>query len=101
MPMTLSSAAFPDRGAIPRRYTCEGEDISPPLAWSGVPPGSESLGGVESLISQPAKMTHASIPAERRTQLGISDNLVRLSVGIEHVEDLRRDLQQALAAIAP
>jgi hypothetical protein len=41
--MTLSSAAFPDRGAIPRRYTCEGEDISPPLAWSGVPPGSESL----------------------------------------------------------
>ncbi|MNE53731.1 putative kinase inhibitor protein [compost metagenome] len=43
MPMTLSSAAFPDRGAIPRRYTCEGEDISPPLAWSGVPPGSESL----------------------------------------------------------
>lgn len=43
MPMTLSSAAFPDRGAIPRRYTCEGEDISPPLAWSDVPPGSESL----------------------------------------------------------
>ncbi|MCY1552071.1 hypothetical protein D9M68_884460 [compost metagenome] len=41
--MTLSSAAFPDRGAIPRRYTCEGEDISPPLEWSGVPPGSESL----------------------------------------------------------
>ena len=62
---------------------------------------AESLGGVESLISQPAKMTHASIPAERRAQLGISDNLVRLSVGIEHVEDLRRDLQQALLAIAP
>jgi hypothetical protein len=41
--MTLSSAAFPDQGAIPRRYTCEGEDISPPLAWSGVPRGSESL----------------------------------------------------------
>lgn len=50
---------------------------------------------MESLISQPAKMTH-----ERRAQLGIGDNLVRLSVGIEHVEDLRRDLQQALAAIA-
>ena len=60
---------------------------------------AESLGGVESLISLPAKMTHASIPAERRGQLGISDNLVRLSVGIEHVEDLRRDLQQALVAI--
>ncbi|HLA32857.1 MAG TPA: PLP-dependent aspartate aminotransferase family protein [Pseudomonas sp.] len=60
---------------------------------------AESLGGVESLISQPAKMTHASIPPERRAQLGIGDNLVRLSVGIEHVDDLRADLQQALAAI--
>ncbi len=61
---------------------------------------AESLGGVESLISQPAKMTHASIPPERRAQIGITDNLVRLSVGIEHPDDLRRDLQQALAAIA-
>jgi hypothetical protein len=43
MTLTLSSAAFPDQGAIPSRYTCEGQDISPPLAWSGVPPGSESL----------------------------------------------------------
>lgn len=43
MTLKLSSTAFPDQGAIPRRYTCEGEDISPPLAWSGVPPGSESL----------------------------------------------------------
>ncbi|MDP3813686.1 PLP-dependent aspartate aminotransferase family protein [Pseudomonas sp.] len=60
---------------------------------------AESLGGVESLISQPAKMTHASIPPERRAQLGIGDNLVRLSVGIEHLDDLRADLQQALAAI--
>jgi len=60
---------------------------------------AESLGGVESLISQPAKMTHASIPPERRAQIGITDNLVRLSVGIEHLDDLRRDLQQALAAI--
>ncbi len=61
---------------------------------------AESLGGVESLISQPAKMTHASIPPERRAQLGITDNLVRLSVGIEHPDDLRRDLELALAAIA-
>ncbi|MGH8433018.1 MAG: trans-sulfuration enzyme family protein [Pseudomonas sp.] len=61
---------------------------------------AESLGGVESLISQPAKMTHASIPPERRAQIGITDNLVRLSVGIEHPDDLRRDLEQALAAIA-
>lgn len=61
---------------------------------------AESLGGVESLISQPAKMTHASIPPERRAQIGISDNLVRLSVGIEHVDDLLRDLEQALAAFS-
>ncbi|MGH8352994.1 MAG: trans-sulfuration enzyme family protein [Pseudomonas sp.] len=61
---------------------------------------AESLGGVESLISQPARMTHAAIPPERRAQLGVTDNLVRLSVGIEHADDLRRDLQQALAAIA-
>ena len=60
---------------------------------------AESLGGVESLIEHPALMTHASIPAAQRAQLGISDTLIRLSVGIEHVDDLRRDLAQALAAI--
>lgn len=58
---------------------------------------AESLGGVESLVNHPAVMTHASVPVERRDQLGISDALVRLSVGIEDVEDLRRDLEQALA----
>ncbi|MFI4980064.1 MAG: cystathionine gamma-synthase [Nevskiales bacterium] len=57
---------------------------------------AESLGGVESLIEHPAIMTHASIPAEARAQLGISDSLCRLSVGIEDVEDLKSDLQQAL-----
>jgi len=57
---------------------------------------AESLGGVESLVNLPATMTHASIPAERRTQLGISDGLVRLSVGVESVDDLRDDLQSAL-----
>lgn len=57
---------------------------------------AESLGGVESLIEHPAIMTHASVPAETRQQLGILDNLVRLSVGIEDVEDLRGDLAQAL-----
>jgi cystathionine gamma-lyase len=60
---------------------------------------AESLGGVESLIEHPAIMTHASIPAETRAQLGIGDALVRLSVGIEDVEDLRADLAQALARI--
>lgn len=57
---------------------------------------AESLGAVESLISVPAKMTHASIPAERRSELGITEGLVRISVGIEDVEDLIDDLKQAL-----
>jgi cystathionine gamma-lyase len=60
---------------------------------------AESLGGVESLIEHPALMTHATIPAAQRAQLGISDTLIRLSVGVEHVDDLRRDLENALAAI--
>ncbi len=57
---------------------------------------AESLGGVESLIEHPAIMTHASVPVENRKALGISDNLVRLSVGIEDVNDLLWDLEQAL-----
>jgi cystathionine gamma-lyase/homocysteine desulfhydrase len=57
---------------------------------------AESLGAVESLISVPAKMTHASIPVERRRELGITDGLVRISVGLEDVEDLIEDLIQAL-----
>lgn len=58
---------------------------------------AESLGGVESLANHPAVMTHASIPAERRAQLGITDDLVRLSVGVEDVGDLKADLAGALA----
>lgn len=57
---------------------------------------AESLGGVESLIEHPAIMTHASIPPEKRQALGIVDGLVRLSVGIEHIDDLKADLTQAL-----
>jgi cystathionine gamma-lyase/homocysteine desulfhydrase len=57
---------------------------------------AESLGAVESLISVPARMTHASIPEERRAELGITDGLVRISVGLEDVEDLIEDLKQAL-----
>ncbi len=60
---------------------------------------AESLGGVESLIEHPAIMTHATIPLETRAKLGIGDGLVRLSVGVEDVEDLREDLARALAAI--
>jgi cystathionine gamma-lyase len=60
---------------------------------------AESLGGVESLIEHPAIMTHATIPPPQRTQLGIGDSLVRLSVGVENVDDLQRDLARALDAI--
>jgi cystathionine gamma-lyase/cystathionine beta-lyase/cystathionine gamma-lyase/homocysteine desulfhydrase len=57
----------------------------------------ESLGGVETLISHPATMTHASVPAEERQRLGITDGLVRLSVGIEDVADLIADLDKAFS----
>lgn len=59
---------------------------------------AESLGGVESLIEHPAIMTHASVPADKRALLGISDNLIRLSVGIEDIRDLKADLDFALKA---
>lgn len=58
---------------------------------------AESLGGVESLISHPASMTHASIPAEKRAEMGVPDGLIRLSCGIEDVSDLIADLEQAFA----
>ncbi|MEP6607361.1 MAG: PLP-dependent aspartate aminotransferase family protein [Burkholderiaceae bacterium] len=60
---------------------------------------AESLGGVESLIEHPAIMTHATIPPAQRTSLGIGDSFVRLSVGVEAFDDLRRDLSRALAAV--
>jgi cystathionine beta-lyase/cystathionine gamma-synthase len=61
---------------------------------------AESLGGVETLISHPATMTHASVPADRRNALGITDGLVRVSVGLEDIEDLKEDLAQALETIS-
>jgi cystathionine beta-lyase len=61
---------------------------------------AESLGGVESLIEHPAAMTHGSVPAEVRAELGINDGFIRLSVGVEDVEDLIADLDQAFAAAA-
>jgi cystathionine beta-lyase/cystathionine gamma-synthase len=60
---------------------------------------AESLGGVETLISHPATMTHASVPPDRRAALGITDGLVRISAGIEDIEDLKEDLAQALEGI--
>ena len=59
---------------------------------------AESLGGVESLIGHPASMTHASIPREERLKVGLTDSLIRLSVGVEDIEDLKADLDQALQA---
>ena len=56
---------------------------------------AESLGGVETLISHPATMTHASVPAERRAAIGITDGLVRISAGLEDIDDLKEDLSQA------
>jgi len=60
---------------------------------------AESLGGVESLIEHPAIMTHASVPADKRAALGISDSLIRLSVGVEDVDDLLADLDRALPRV--
>jgi cystathionine gamma-lyase len=57
---------------------------------------AESLGGVESLVNHPAGMTHASVPKEQREAYGLTDSLLRLSVGIEDIEDLLEDLEQAL-----
>lgn len=61
---------------------------------------AESLGGVESLIGHPASMTHAAIPREQRLKSGLVDSLIRLSVGIEHVEDLKADLEMALDKVS-
>ncbi|RYG30386.1 MAG: PLP-dependent transferase, partial [Chitinophagaceae bacterium] len=58
---------------------------------------AESLGGVESLANHPATMTHASIPEEKRKASGISDDLVRLSVGVEDIDDLIHDIEQAFS----
>jgi cystathionine beta-lyase/cystathionine gamma-synthase len=57
---------------------------------------AESLGGVESLINHPASMTHASVPKEERLKSGLVDSLIRLSIGVEDVDDLLEDLSQAL-----
>jgi cystathionine beta-lyase/cystathionine gamma-synthase len=60
---------------------------------------AESLGGVETLISHPATMTHGAVPKNERKRIGVTDGLVRISVGLEDADDLIADLQQALAAL--
>ena len=76
----------------------EGYDVGKVLASVRLIALAESLGGVESLVCHPATMTHASIPEEIRRHLGITDRLIRLSAGIEHKEDIARDLLAALEA---
>jgi cystathionine gamma-synthase len=63
-------------------------------------PKAESLGGIESLCCHPASMTHASVPKEQRERVGITDSLVRFSVGIESVEDLIADVREALDRVS-
>lgn len=77
----------------------KGEDAAKFLESLKVFTLAESLGGVESLANHPATMTHASIPAEQRLEKGITDDLVRLSVGIEDIDDLLTDLEQALSLV--
>jgi cystathionine beta-lyase/cystathionine gamma-synthase len=60
---------------------------------------AESLGGVESLIEHPATMTHVSMPEDVRKKIGITDDLIRVSVGIEHIDDLIADLDQAMLKV--
>jgi cystathionine beta-lyase/cystathionine gamma-synthase len=59
---------------------------------------AESLGGVETLVSHPASMTHASVPADRRAAIGLTDGMIRISAGIEDIADLEADLRQALGS---
>src|SRR6266571_5369893 len=82
----------PQRDIVKRQMRGSGGMLS--FQLSGVFNLAESLGGVESLIEHPSSMTHASIPRERRMKLGVSDNLIRASVGIEEVEDLISDLER-------
>lgn len=60
---------------------------------------AESLGGVESLISNPFYMTHGSVPSDDKLAMGITEGLIRLSIGIEDVEDLKQDIQRGLDAV--
>ena len=76
------------------------EDATTVLSGTHLFSLAESLGGVESLIGHPASMTHASIPRESRMKVGLTDSLIRLSVGVEDVDDLIEDLRQAIEKVA-
>ena len=94
----------PDRRILRHTIATERADIDGDLAAArrvltsfSIFTLAESLGGVESLVEHPAIMTHASVPKENREMLGIHDGFIRLSIGIEHVDDLLGDLDRALA----
>lgn len=94
------SPGFPYGGMISFRIRGGADQAEKFLTSARLFTLAESLGGVESLAEHPAKMTHGSIPEAERALLGIGDNLVRLSVGVEEVEDLVADVEQALEAAA-
>lgn len=85
-------------GMVSVELDCTLEEASAVVSNTEVFTLAESLGGVESLIEQPAAMTHQAIPREQRIAAGLTDGLIRISVGIEHVDDLRADLQRAIDA---
>ena len=96
----FDAGGFPYGGMISFRIRGGAEEAEKFLTSSRLFALAESLGGVESLAEHPAKMTHGSIPEAERALLGIGDNLIRLSVGVEEIEDLLADVEQALQAAA-
>ena len=94
----LQTGDFPYGGMISFRIKGGREEADRFLTNARLFTLAESLGGVESLAEHPAQMTHGSIPEAEREALGIGENLIRLSVGVEDEEDLVRDIEQALEA---
>lgn len=90
--------SFPYSGMVSFRIKGGAEEANKFLTSMRIFSLAESLGGVESLAELPAEMTHGSIPPAERELLGIGDNLIRLSVGVEETEDLVHDIEQALEA---
>jgi cystathionine gamma-synthase len=93
----VSNVLYPNRGGMLSFVLKNSKWIDPFLSNLKLIVFAESLGGVESFITYPTTQTHADIPQEERDRRGVSDRLLRFSVGIEHVEDLKADLEQALA----
>ncbi len=95
----LAKSQFSGFGGVVSFRICEGTDIRSILGSTKIFSLAESLGGVESLIEHPATMSHASMAPELRDSAGITDDLIRLSIGIEHIDDLIQDLDQTLSTV--